>query len=141
MDLVAKAIELAARHHAGAVDKGGAPYILHPMRVMMRVATSEERMAAAMHDLIEDCGVTPADLLGEGFPREVVDAVVALTRGPGETYLDFVRRAKGNAIARAVKIADIQDNLDLSRIPDPAANDHARVDRYRQALELLLREI
>lgn len=132
-----KAIELAAKAHAGQVDKGGNPYILHPLRVMMDVEGEYVRMAAVLHDVIEDSVYTMGDLIRLGFPREVIDAVMALTRTPGMSRIDAARMAATNPIARVVKIADLEDNMDLSRIPSPTEKDRARVREYAECLALL----
>jgi len=138
MSTLEKAIAIAAKAHEGQTDKGGNPYILHPLRVMMKLQTNEERIAAVFHDLFEDTTVTPQNLEEESFTREIIDAVHALTKSKDESYDDFIARAKNNSIARNVKIADIEDNMDLSRIPAPAEKDYARVERYRRALKELL---
>jgi (p)ppGpp synthase/HD superfamily hydrolase len=140
MSTLELAIALAARAHQGQVDKGGAPYILHPLRVMLRVSTNEERMAAVLHDVVEDCGWTLEQLASEGFPPEVIDAVDALTKRPGEEYEAFVLRAGANAIARKVKLADLADNSDPQRIAVFTERDRARLEKYRRAAEVL-REI
>lgn len=137
MSTLERAIALAAEAHAGMVDKAGAPYILHPLRVMLRVADERARIAAVLHDVVEDTEWTLERLREEGFDPEVLAAVDALTRRNGEDYYDFCRRAAQHPIARIVKRADIEDNLDLSRIPDPSPEDHARIERYRRALDLL----
>lgn len=136
-----RAITLAMEKHAGQKDKAGAPYILHPLRVMFAVDGEYERMAAVLHDVVEDCGVTLDELRERGFPEPVVEAIEALTKRPDEhgpdRYFAFVERAGHNDIARAVKLEDIADNMDLSRIESPMPEDDARVDRYRKAEKLL----
>jgi len=132
-----RAIALAATAHSGQRDKVDKPYILHPLRVMLKMATVEEQMAAVLHDVIEDCGVTAQQLAAEGFPPAVVEAVVALTKvtvnGVEEPYDEFILRAAQNPIARRVKLADLEDNMDLSRIAQPTAKDYARTEKYRKA--------
>ena len=137
MSTLERAIAIAAHAHAGQVDKAGACYILHPLRVMLRLDTPAERMAAVLHDLVEDTAWTLEQLRAEGFPTEVVDAVDALTRRPGESYEAFVQRAGAHPIGRRVKLADIADNLDLGRIAAPTERDHARLERYRRARAIL----
>ncbi len=127
------AIELAARHHSGQVDKGGAPYILHPLRVMMRVQGDEARIAAVLHDVVEDCGVSPL-IIRAAFGDVVGDAVDALTRGEGESYGDFIERCARNPLAREVKLADLADNLDTSRLPTITDADERRIKKYRAAV-------
>lgn len=137
MSTLEHAIALAARAHAGQVDKAGEPYILHPLRMALRLTDPEDRIVAVLHDVVEDTDWTLAALRDEGFSEAVVTAVDAVTRRPDESYDDFVRRAALHPIGRRVKRADLEDNLDLSRIPHPTARDHARLERYRRALTLL----
>lgn len=138
MSTLERAIELAARAHAGQRDKGGHPYILHPLRVMQAVSSQAERIAAVLHDIVEDTAITFDDLLAEGFSVEVVDAVRALTKFDGETREQAARRIVRNPIARAVKLADIADNMDLSRIPNPTERDFERLRQYEVARGILL---
>lgn len=135
-----RAIEIALMAHAGQTDKAGAPYVLHPLRVMLAQATEEARIAAVLHDVVEDGdGWTLDGLRAEGFAPDVVAAVDHLTKREEEKddYLAFVRRAAGNPIARRVKLADIQDNLDVTRLPRVTDRDMARLNRYLEALEWL----
>jgi GTP diphosphokinase / guanosine-3',5'-bis(diphosphate) 3'-diphosphatase len=138
MSTIERAIEIAARAHAGQTDKGGAPYIFHPLRLMLAVSGAHERMAAVLHDVVEDTPVTFEDLQREGFPAAVVDAVRALTKLPGETRLLAAQRAAANPVARAVKLADVTDNMDLRRLPAPTEKDLARLKEYEQVRALLL---
>lgn len=137
MSTIERAIEIAAGAHAGQMDKAGSPYIFHPLRVMMSVRTQEQRIAAVLHDVVEDTSVTFADLEREGFPADIVEAIRALTKLPGESRLDAARRAVCNPIARAVKRADVKDNMNLDRIPNPTEKDFARMKEYEQVLEIL----
>ncbi|KQZ31803.1 HD domain-containing protein [Duganella sp. Root1480D1] len=138
MSTLERAIEIAAAAHAGQVDKAGQPYILHPLRVMLRVSSDHERMAAVLHDVVEDTTVTLAQLHASGFPAEVVAAIEALTKRRGESRLQAAARAAANPIARVVKLADNAENMDLSRIADPTEKDFARVEEYKQVRALLL---
>lgn len=137
MSTLERAIEIAARAHAGQVDKAGQPYVLHPLRVMLRVAGPEERIVAVLHDVLEDSDVTAAALREEGFSEAVLAALESVSRRPGEDYEAFVRRAGMNRIGRRVKLADLADNSDPSRIPAPTEQDRARFEKYRRALEIL----
>ncbi len=138
MATLEKAIELAARAHAGQVDKAGAPYVLHPLRVMFAVEGAAARIVAVLHDIVEDTAITSEDLRTEGFSPVVIDAVLALTKTEGEDRLSAARRAAQNPIARVVKLADVADNSDLSRIAEPSARDMARLAEYEQVRALLL---
>jgi len=138
MSTLERAIEIAAAAHAGQIDKAGHPYILHPLRVMLRVSTEHERMSAVLHDVVEDTPVTFEQLAREGFPQEVLLAVEALTKRPGESRLQAAERAAANPIARVVKLADNAENMDLSRIAAPTEKDFARLREYEQVRALLL---
>ncbi|WP_129672144.1 HD domain-containing protein [Candidatus Chloroploca sp. Khr17] len=140
MATLERAIEIAAAAHAGQVDKAGQPYILHPLRVMLRMSTAHERMAAVLHDVVEDTQVTLEQLRSEGFPDEVIVAVTALTKRPGESRLEAAVRAAADPVARAVKLADNAENMDLSRIAAPTEKDYARLEEYKKVRALLLGE-
>ena len=135
MSTLERAIAIAAKAHAGKVDKAGAPYILHPLRVMLKLEGTEERIVAVLHDVVEDSDTTLEDLRNEGFSDVVVHAVDAVTIRSGESYDDFVRRAALNRIGRRVKLADLEDNSDLSRIPHPTEKDYARLAKYERAIQ------
>jgi (p)ppGpp synthase/HD superfamily hydrolase len=138
MSTLELAIQIAASAHAGQVDKAGHPYILHPLRVMFSVDTPDERMAAVLHDVVEDTQWTVDALRNEGFSEVVLTAVVALTKRAGESRIAAARRAAKNPVARAVKLADVSDNMDLSRIPDPKESDFARLEEYKAVKKLLV---
>lgn len=139
MATLERAIEIAAKAHAGQVDKAGQPYVLHPLRMMLAVTTAEARMAAVLHDVVEDTAVTLEELRDEGFPAAVISAVEALTKRDGEDYETFIRRVAPNPIAREVKLADLRDNSDLSRIAEPTERDRERIRKYRRAIAYLER--
>jgi guanosine-3',5'-bis(diphosphate) 3'-pyrophosphohydrolase len=138
MSSLERAIEIASSAHAGQVDKAGQPYILHPLRVMMRLTGEQERIAAVLHDVVEDTAVTFEQLASEGFSPAVLTALDALTKRPGETRLEAAKRAVMNAVARSVKLADNADNMDLSRIANPTASDFARLREYEEVRALLI---
>ena len=131
------AILLAAQAHRGQRDKNGQPYILHVLRVMLRVETEDERMAAVLHDVVEDTPHTLDELRALGYPDAVVAAVDGLTRRPGETYQAFVARAAAHPIARRVKLADLEDNMDVRRLADVTDADAVRIQRYLAAWRAL----
>lgn len=135
-----KAAEMIAREvHGNQVDKGGASYIGHPLRVAasFRPDQAKERVVALLHDVIEDGEWTPEKLLAEGFPEDVVAAVIAVSRRKGESYQSFIRRAGQDPIGREVKKADLADNMNIFRIPAPTEKDLLRLEKYRKALETL----
>ncbi|MBP2334238.1 HD domain-containing protein [Saccharothrix coeruleofusca] len=135
---VADAVRIARAAHEGQVDKSGRPYIGHPLRVMERVTGDHARMAAVLHDVVEDTGVSAADLLAAGCPRPVVDTVVALTHLPGESQEDYLSRVAADPVAVVVKRADIADNTSPERMARLDAATRTRLrDKYARALQLL----
>lgn len=136
--LLDKAALICMTKHAGQRDKTGCAYFQHPMRVAMRCSTDEEKMVALLHDTIEDTDVTPDYLLAEGFPQAVVDGVVSVTKREGESYEDFVLRAKQNPLGRIVKLHDLEDNLDVLRLDSLAPEMAARLSKYLAARRVLL---
>jgi len=134
------AIVLAAQSHRGQVDKAGAPYILHPLRVMLRLKGEADRIAAVLHDVIEDTRITEEFLREQGYREEVLRALDALTRREGESYADFIERVAGNPLARRVKLADLADNLDASRLPKIAPKDREGLARHQAAEERVASE-
>ena len=138
MATLESAIQLAAEAHSGQQDKAGKPYILHPIRVMLSVSTTDEQIAAILHDTVEDTNVTYEQLSEAGFSAEIISAVKALTKLDGESRVEAARRAVKHPIARQVKLADVKDNLDISRIPHLTDKDHARLDEYKLVQEILM---
>jgi len=132
-----RAIEIASAAHAGQLDKGGHPYIMHPIRVMLAMSTEEERIVAVLHDVLEDCPDYVWMVEEAGFSRKVLEALNALTKRPGEPYSDFIVRVALNPLACRVKVADMRDNMDLSRIPNPTDKDRERVAKYARYIEVL----
>lgn len=131
-----KAIEIATKAHNGQVDKGGKPYIQHPLRVLQCCESEIEpvKICAVLHDVIEDTNVSFDDLMDEGFSDEVLDALKCLTRIQGESYNQFIDRILTNEIACKVKLCDLIDNMDLSRIPNHTNKDKQRNVKYIVAL-------
>jgi GTP diphosphokinase / guanosine-3',5'-bis(diphosphate) 3'-diphosphatase len=140
MATLERAIEIAARAHANQVDKAGEPYILHPIQVMLRVSGTEARIAAVLHDVVEDSAFTIEDLRKEGFSTTVLEAVAALTKEDGESRLEAALRAAKNEIARIVKLADNAENMNLGRLADPTDKDYARLEEYKKVREILMGE-
>jgi GTP diphosphokinase / guanosine-3',5'-bis(diphosphate) 3'-diphosphatase len=138
MSTLEKAIAIAANAHAGQTDKGGAPYILHCLRVMMAVDTLDEKIVAVLHDVVEDTEVDLPDLARAGFSEKVNSAISALTKYHGESRIQAAHRTAKNKIARVVKLADNKDNSDISRIPNPTVHDLARLDEYAKVREILI---
>lgn len=137
MSDIENAIRLALKVHSGQKDKAGAPYILHPLRVMLSMEHDTERQVAVLHDVVEDGDITSDMLRSEGFSEEVCLAVAALTKASDESYSEYLSRLEVNPVARKVKMADLNDNLNLNRIKNPTKKDKERMVKYRRAMEFL----
>lgn len=131
--MLEKAKRLAEKAHRGQLDKGGNPYILHPLRVMENCETETEKIIAVLHDVLEDTEVTLEDLRKEGFSAEILEALVCLTHREREDYPDYIERICRNPLAVKVKGADLQDNMNINRIPDPTEKDFTRLEKYKKA--------
>lgn len=132
------AIMLAVDAHCGQTDKGGSPYILHPLRVMLAMKSDDERIVAMLHDVVEDSDYT-LEAVAYDFGPRVTEAVDALTKRKGERYDAYLARVSANPLAKSVKLADLADNCDLSRLRrEPTAEDHKRRTKYQQARTFLM---
>lgn len=136
-DVFKKALDIATKAHKGQVDKAGAPYILHPLRVAWRCNTEDEMIVALLHDTIEDTEVTAQTLYNCGFPKRIVEAVLSVTRQKGEIYQAFIERCNKNGIGRNVKLHDLEDNLDVTRLGILHENDMRRLNKYLLAYKYL----
>lgn len=136
--MLEKAIAIAAAAHAGQVDKANQPYFGHLMRVMEAAPDGNAKLVAILHDLIEDCPDWDLDRLAqEGFPMDVIGAIDAMTKKPGQDYGEYLAGVKANNLAREVKLADLADNMRLDRIPNPGPKDFARLEKYQGAMKFL----
>ena len=131
------AISTARAAHFGQVDKSGVDYILHPERVASRVETPEEKVVAWLHDVVEDSDVT-LDMIRDRFGNDTAKAVDAITHREGESWADYLTRVKGNPIAKSVKVSDLIDNSNLSRLTVVRAKDVKRQAKYNRALIYLM---
>jgi len=138
LELLEKAVAIAVDAHRGQRDRYGAPYILHPLRVMARVATPIEKTVAILHDVVEDTAWTFQDLKREGFSAPVIEALKCVTKKSGEAYEDFVQRSASNLLACRIKLADLEDNMDLRRMSAIAEADRARLQKYLKAWKILI---
>lgn len=135
-----RALSIAYDAHCGQLDKAGAPYILHCIRVANSVFTEEEKIVAILHDILEDTLFTESDLLTEGLSKELVDTVVCLTRAEGEKYGDYLERVAQNAMATRVKLADMLDNSNEHRFgPNITEEQKLKCRKYSKKLSKLNR--
>ena len=134
-----KALEVAYQAHQGQRSFAGRPYIFHPIRVMEQMDTDEERIVALLHDTVEDTYVT-LDHLADWFSSTVVEAVDALTHRDGVPYLEYIEKQVAlNPLATKVKLADLQDNMRVDRLPKVTAGSAKRLIQYGQAVQILKR--
>lgn len=132
-----KALKIAYEAHKNQVDKGGAPYFLHPIYVALLMDTTDQKIVALLHDVVEDTDITLDDLRREGFPEYIIEAVDAITHR-GESYEEYIKKVETNALAFAVKLGDIKHNMDISRLKNITEKDIKRVEKYKKALAYLL---
>ena len=133
MPSLEESIMLAVRAHKGQKDKAGAPYILHPLRLMLRMETDTERIVAVLHDVVEDSPYSFEALSKAGYPPEIISALDCLSRRENEPYDTFIERVKTNPLTRKVKLADLEDNMDIKRFKTMTEKDLKRLDAYRKA--------
>lgn len=138
--LLEQAISLAVQAHTGQKDKAGNPYILHPLRLMMRMTNDAARILAVLHDVVEDTAVTLTQLQTMGFPDPILAALDALTHRPGESYDDYVTRLGTNPLAIPIKLADLEDNMDLRRLERLTDREWERMQRYLRVWRVLSSE-
>lgn len=132
-----KALKLCFKAHKKQVDKSGIPYVFHPFHLAEQMETEETTVVALLHDLVEDTRYTIKYLTKKGFPKTITDAIKLLTHEKGVNYMDYVKKIKSNPIARAVKIADLKHNSDLTRLDEITEKALKRREKYLEALELL----
>lgn len=138
--LTKKAMQIAYAAHHGQTDKTGVPYIFHPMHLAEQMEDEYSACAALLHDVVEDTELTFSDLEAEGFPAEVIEALKLLTHDPAVPYLDYVKAVRPNPIARAVKLADLRHNSDLTRLDTVDERALQRVEKYAKAIAILTEE-
>ncbi len=136
-DKTKKALELCFEAHKNQVDKSGMPYVFHPFHVAEQMTDEATTIVALLHDVVEDTDYTLEDLAAKGFEKEILEAVALMTHEDDVPYLDYVAKLKDNPIARAVKLADLAHNSDLSRIGEIDDETRERLEKYKKAMALL----
>lgn len=131
-EMLDKMLMIATNAHHGQFDKGGAPYILHPLKVMHYLKSDDEELMcmALGHDVIEDTSVTYRDLRDAGISERVIKGITALTKVPGETLEEYKERVFANPDAMRVKMCDLRHNSDIRRLKGVTEKDLARVAKY-----------
>lgn len=134
--MLEKALQIASCAHRKQKRRNGEAYINHPMRVMAKMTTEAEKCVAILHDVVEDTHVTLDDLR-VFFTPEIVEAVNLITHDDDSNYLGYIGSIKNNPLARVVKIADLEDNMDIRQLPDFNENDFTRLQKYHLAYQIL----
>ena len=135
--LLEEAYKICLTAHSGQFDKGGSPYCYHPIRVSKKCYSLEAKIVALLHDIIEDTSISLDHLLSI-FPDKIVVAVQAISKMKEEDYFEFIKRCSLTPIAREVKIKDLEDNMDLSRLHVITEKDLKRLDKYKKAHDYLI---
>lgn len=135
--LTKKAAAIAYNAHKDVLDKGGYPYIMHPLHLAEKMTDETTTAIALLHDVIEDTDLTGKDLIEMGIPRYVVECVEILSHTADEDYSDYIAGIKANPHATAVKLADLEHNSDLSRLEEITPRAIERVEKYKKAIEIL----
>lgn len=136
-DQTKKALKLCFEAHKDQTDKSGMPYVFHPFHLAEQMQTEQTIVVALLHDVVEDTQYTLEDLWNMGFDKAVIDALALLTHDDNTDYMDYVRAIKGNPIAKAVKLADLAHNSDLSRLTTVDEKALQRREKYLKAMALL----
>ena len=128
-----RALEITVEAHKNQTQKDGTPYALHPIRLSLSLETEEQKIVALLHDVVEDTDWTFEDLEREGFSGVIMGALRLLTHTDGSPYEEYIERLASNPLAKAVKKADLTDNMDFKRIPEPTDKDFGRLQKYHRA--------
>lgn len=132
-----KALRLCYEAHNGQLDKGGAPYVFHPMHLAEQMTTEDATIVALLHDVVEDTKYTLADIAALGFGNNVIEALALLTHDKSVSYNDYIAEIKSNDIAKQVKLADLAHNADLTRLNVITEKDIARREKYLASIRTL----
>ncbi|WP_203144030.1 hypothetical protein [Marinobacter mangrovi] len=134
-----RAISIALEKHKGQTDKSGAPYILHPPRLMMKFDSELEQIVAILHDTIEDSDLAINDLETANFSQEVVFAIDCLTKRQGESYEAYIKRVLSNSLASKIRIEDLKDNLKITRLENITEKDITRIKKYHNTFQVIMK--
>ena len=132
-----KAMKLCFQAHKDQVDKSGIPYVFHPIHLAEQMEDEVTTIVALLHDVVEDSAYTLEDLAAMGFSESVIAAIGLMTHGENEPYLDYVAKLRENPIARAVKLADLKHNSDITRLDTVDDRAIERIEKYRKAIRIL----
>ena len=131
------ALKICFEAHKDQLDKSGLPYVFHPFHLAEQMTDEETCAVALLHDVVEDTDITLGDLEKLGFGEKILEAISLMTHNEGVDYMDYVAKIKTNPIARAVKLADLRHNSDMTRFDTVTDWDIKRSEKYKRAILLL----
>jgi (p)ppGpp synthase/HD superfamily hydrolase len=135
--LTKKAMKIAYVAHKDQIDKSGLPYIFHPFHLAEQMNDEYSTCVALLHDAVEDSQYTIQDLIDNGFPMEVIEAIKTLSHNKGTPYFEYIKNIRNNTLSSRVKIEDLKHNSDLTRLNQITEQDLERIEKYKQALDFL----
>ena len=130
-----KAIIIACEAHQGQSSINGEPYILHPLRLLIKAKSNEERIIAILHDVIEKTNISLADLKNKGFDQNIISSIDSLSRRRGESYVDYIGRLMQNRISVKIKLLDLADNIKIHSENNDNGIYDAKINQYKNALK------
>lgn len=133
-----KALKLSFEAHQNQVDKSGMPYVFHPFHLAEQMEDENTTIVALLHDVVEDTDIGFDDLYKMGFSQTVIEALKLLTHDDNEPYEDYINMIKKNEIAKAVKLADLRHNSDLTRLDNVDEKALKRAEKYKNSINTLL---
>ena len=136
-EMTKRALALCFEAHKDQKDKSGLPYVFHPFHLAEQMEDEDTTIVALLHDVIEDTEYTIEDLQKAGFTQNVISAIALMTHDPQMPYMEYVRAIKSNPIARAVKLADLRHNSDMTRLDIIMQRDEERAQKYLDAIVIL----
>ena len=131
------ALKLCFEAHKTQTDKSGMPYVFHPFHLAEQMRDEDTTVVALLHDVIEDTDYTLDDLRELGFEDRMISAIALMTHDDAVPYMEYVAEIKKNPIARAVKLADLRHNSDMTRLDTVSPWDEKRAKKYAEAIRLL----
>ena len=130
-----KAITIASEAHQGQSSINGEPYILHPLRLLIKAKSNEERIIAVLHDVIEKSNISLADLKNKGFDQNIISSIDSLSRRKSESYVDYIGRLMQNRISVKIKLFDLADNIKMHSENNDNGIYDTKIIQYQNALK------
>ena len=127
-----KAITIACEAHQGQSSINGEPYILHPLRLLIKAKSNEERIIAILHDVIEKTNISLADLKNKGFDQNIISSIDSLSRRRSESYFDYIERLMQNKITDRIKLLDLAANIKMHSENNDYGIYDAKIIQYKK---------